>query len=165
MRKIAALAEVNIAAVNYHFSNKENLLKLAMQATLRESFVNNINDYEQLWQTDSRQALTFFLRDTLQGAINYPNLIKAHFQKVFNNNDYNSFSVHSLNEFLQQFHSLIKSELRDEQNSKIATCQLFSAILLIGMMPDIFSSFLSSDIKSEAGREDFLQTLLNTYLK
>ena len=68
IRKIADQAGVNVAAINYHFGSKEQLFKIVMNSTLNESFVNNIQDYEDLWLCDTKKALQLFLEDTLQGA-------------------------------------------------------------------------------------------------
>ena len=100
IRKIADQSGVNVAAINYHFGSKEQLFSIVMNATLNESFVNNINDYKDLWQTYPRKALQNFLFDTMAGAINYPNLTKAHFSKTFNQSDYSTNSVQRINVFL-----------------------------------------------------------------
>ncbi len=167
IRKIADLAGVNVAAINYHFGSKEQLFEIVMNATLNESFVNNINDYEEMWQSDTKKALQLFLEDTLQGAINYPNLTKAHLAKAFIKNDFNTNSVAKINEFLTKFHGLIKNILRSEDNfeSKISTIQLFSSILMIGMMPGLFDQSLGNELKSSENQKIFVETLLENFCK
>ncbi len=166
VRKIAERAGVNVAAVNYHFGFKEQLLKIALRASLQESFVNNVNDYSDLWQTDTKKALKLFLTETLRGAIAYPNLTKAHIQEAFDKNNYDSFSVASLNDFLGQLYTLIRSDLRqqDELKGRIAVCQMFSAILLAGMMPDLFTEFSKFDMKKSQIQEKFIETLLENFI-
>ena len=167
IRKIADLAGVNVAAINYHFGSKKQLFEIVMNATLNESFVNNINDYEEMWNTDTPKALNNFLEDTLEGAINYPNLTKAHFDEVFNKNNFESNSVQRLNNFLKEFHKLTRSELKqdDDLKSRIAISQLFSSILIIGMMPDLFKRFLDIDLKDKTNQQVFVQSLLDNFCK
>ena len=167
IRKIADLAGVNVAAINYHFGSKEQLFKIVMNATLNESFVQNINDYEDMWQSDTKKALRFFLEDTLEGAINYPNITKAHLADTFNKSDYNTNTVYRLNDFLTTLHNLVKLELRSETEieSKIAVSQLFASILMFGMMPDLLNEFLNFDLKDKENQQEFVQTLLNNYCK
>ncbi|MCK5051778.1 MAG: TetR/AcrR family transcriptional regulator [Candidatus Cloacimonetes bacterium] len=167
IRKIAHMAGVNVAAINYHFGSKEQLFEIVMNATLNESFVQNINDYEGMWQNDTRKALQHFLEDTLEGAVNYPNLTKAHFDETFNKSNYDTNTLYRLNKFLLEFHSLTNDVLRSEDDVKnrIAVAQLFSAFLMIGMMPDLFSEFLNFDLKDKENQKVFVETLLENYCK
>ena len=167
IRKIADMAGVNVAAINYHFGSKEQLVNIAMNATLNESFVNNIKDYEELWQKDTRKALQLFLEDTLVGAVNYPNLTKAHFDDTFIKSNYDTNTLNRLNKFLIEFHGLTNNVLRSEDDVKnrIAIAQLFSAFLMIGMMPDLFSKFLNFDLKDKENQKVFVETLLENYCK
>jgi len=167
IRKIADMAGVNVAAINYHFGSKKQLFEIVMNTTLNESFVNNINDYEGMWNTDTQKALINFLEDTLEGAINYPNLTKAHFDEVFNKNNFESNSVQRLNIFLKEFYELTRSELKqdDDLKSRIAISQLFSSILIIGMMPDLFKKFLNIDLKDKTNQQVFVQSLLDNFCK
>ncbi|MCK4980466.1 MAG: TetR/AcrR family transcriptional regulator [Candidatus Delongbacteria bacterium] len=167
IRKIADLAGVNVAAINYHFGSKEQLFKIVMNATLNESFVQNINDYKEMWQSDTKKALQLFFEDTLEGAINYPNITKAHLADTFNKSDYNTNTVYRLNDFLTTLHNLVKLELRSETEieSKIAVSQLFASILMFGMMPDLLNEFLNFDLKNKENQQIFVQTLLNNFCK
>ena len=167
IRKIADQAGVNVAAINYHFGSKEQLLNIVMNATLNESFVNNIKDYDDLWQSETRKALQLFLEDTLEGALNYPNITKAHLNETFNRSNYETNIVRRLNDFLSEFHNLIQSELKQEAGieSRIAVSQLFSSILMLGMMPELFSEFLNYDLKDKENQQIFVQTLLKNFCK
>ncbi len=166
-RQIAEMAKVNVAAVNYHFGSKDNLIKLALAQTLKEAFVQNIQDYEGMWKSDTRKALQHFLEDTLEGAVNYPNLTKAHLADTFNKSDYDTNTVQKFNEFLSEFHNLIKNILRleDDLKSRIAVIQLFSAFLMISMMPDLFREFSSCDLKNKENQQNFVETLLENFCK
>ena len=138
-----------------------------MNATLNESFVNNIKDYEDLWQNDTKAALQHFLEDTLQGAVNYPNLTKAHLTKAFINNDFNTDSVVKMNEFLTEFHSLIKNILHtdDDLESKMSTIQLFSSILIIGMMPSLFDKSFGDKLMSSENQKKFIKVLIENHIR
>jgi len=165
IRNIADQAGVNVAAINYHFGSKEQLLKIVLNTTLNEGFVNNIKDYEDLWQNDTIKALQSFLKDTLQGAVNYPNLTKAHLSETYNKSNYDTNSVQRINAFLIEFHELIKGILNsdDEMESKMAVVQLFSSFMMIGMMPDLFNDFLNIDLKESENQQKFVQTLINNF--
>lgn len=167
VRKIAEAAGVNVAAINYHFGSKEQLLKIVLNATLEEGFVNNIKDYEDLWQSDTKKALQNFLEDTIQGAINYPNLTKAHLADTFIKSDFRNNSVKKMNEFLTDLHELIKNVLsfENEIESKLAVMQLFSAFLMAGMMPKLFDQFLGAEMKDANLQKKFVAVLIKNYTK
>ncbi len=167
IRKITDSAGVNVAAINYHFGSKDQLFKIVMNATLNESFVQNIQDYAGMWKSDTRKALQHFLEDTLKGAVNYPNIIKAHLADTFNKNDFDTNSVQRLNVFLSEFHGLIKNILRSEDNleSKVSAVQLFSTILITSMMPGLFDQCLGVELKSSETQKKFIKVLLENYLK
>ena len=167
IRKIAESAGVNVAAINYHFGSKDQLFKIVMNATLDESFINNIKDYEDLWQSETRKALQLFLEDTLEGSLNYPNITKAHLNETFNGSNYETNTVRRLNDFLSEFQNLIQSELKQEAGikSRIAVSQLFSSILMLGMMPDLFNKFLIFDLKDKENQKKFIQILLKNFCK
>ncbi|MCD6182537.1 MAG: TetR/AcrR family transcriptional regulator [Candidatus Cloacimonetes bacterium] len=162
VRKIAQRAEVNVAAVNYHFGSKEALLKQAMDATLNEGFVNNINDYQQLWESAPTEALRSFLTDTLQGIIRYPNLTKAHFSAIFNENEYSEDFTQKFTVFLNRLHNLIQPILKEPHN-KVVTTQLFSTILFAGMMSPMFHRFDQLDLTLPQDQQQFIDTLMQTY--
>jgi len=167
IRKIADLAGVNVAAINYHFGSKEQLLNIVMNATLDEGFIQNIQDYEDLWKSETKKALKHFLEDTLEGIAKYPNLTKAHIKDPFIKSDYDTNSVQRINEFLAEFHGLINNILLQDIDlkSRIAVSQLFSAILMTGMMPDLYSQFLNLDLKVKENQKVFVQTLIESFCK
>lgn len=166
-RRITEMSGVNVAAINYHFGSKENLINAILKATLDEGFVNNIDDYEKSWERDTFNALNNFLKDTMQGMMNYPNLTKAHFQDSFLNNHYESYSVQRLNDFLGTFQSLVSDLLQSEsdQQMKIDVIQIWSALLLPGMMPGLFQKYLGFDLTDEADQSDYIRSLLDHYIK
>jgi AcrR family transcriptional regulator len=165
VRKIASIAQVNVAAVNYHFSNKEKLLQIVMEKTMEEGFGQNLKDYEELWETDTLRALRLFLKDTLEGALRYPNITKAHLSEVFNKNDYNNPTVHRYNAFMTEFYNLIKNILlqKDDVSGKIAVAQLLNSILMVGMMPDLYETFWGFSLKDKENQDKFIKVIIENY--
>jgi len=75
--------------------------------------------------------------------------------------------VHRLNNFLGELHGIVRSELKQEDDlkSRIAVSQLFSSILMLGMMPDLFNKFLNFDLKDKENQKKFIQILLENFCK
>lgn len=167
VRKIAEHSGVNIAAINYHFGSKEKLFSIVLNATLHEGFVENINDYENMWAEKPKEALQLFLKDTLEGTVNYPNLTKAHLTRAFLDNNYETDSVMKINEFLTKLHGLIRNILNTEDDieSRMTVIQLFSSILMVGMMPGVFNDFYKMGLENSEKQEQFVEVLLNNFVK
>ncbi|WP_437499047.1 TetR/AcrR family transcriptional regulator [Sorangium sp. So ce1099] len=87
VRKIAAAAGVNIAAVNYYFRSKEALLAAALEGSIRHM----LEDGEELLARmpgDPMDALSGLLDYYLEGCLRYPNLSRAHLNDAFHGDDY-----------------------------------------------------------------------------
>ncbi|XXT15428.1 TetR/AcrR family transcriptional regulator [Sorangium sp. So ce429] len=87
VRKIAAAAGVNIAAVNYYFRSKEALLAAALEGSIRHM----LEDGEELlarMPDEPMDALSGLLGYYLEGCLRYPNLSRAHLHDAFQAGDY-----------------------------------------------------------------------------
>ena len=165
IRKIAEMAKVNVAAVNYHFGSKENLIKLALDQTLKEAFVVNVADHFD-GNRDISGALEDYFQTTLEGAINYPGITKAHLYDPFINNNYNGTFAEKFKIFLEDLQSRIKPLFPDksEGDIMIIVIQMFSAIFLPGILPGLFNKFPEMDFADPQKREKYITLLLKRYL-
>ncbi len=165
VRKIAECAKVNVAAINYHFGSKEQLLEEALEFSLYNAFKDPLLEVKEKDLT-TNQAVRFLLHDWFEGLIRYPGISKAQLFKPFISNNYDSLFVKKLNEFLSNFiDQVLKKDSKIVQKEfKIALVQMISAIILPGIMPELFSSFLEIDFKNKESREEYFSFLLNKYL-
>jgi len=99
--------------------------------------------------------------------MNYPNLTKAHFQESFNNNTHDGYSINRFNKFLTTFQTLVKDLLKSttEQQQKLDIIQIWSALMMPGMMPGIFREFLGSDLTDPEDQSDYIKSILEHYIK
>lgn len=166
IRQIAEMAKVNVAAVNYHFGSKDNLVKLALAQTLKEVFVVNVADHFDGDQ-DISSALEDYFKTTLEGAITYPGITKAHLYDPFIKSNYNGIFVEKFQIFLEDLRSKIKPLFRDksEEDIMIIVIQMFSAIFLPGILPGLFSKFPEMDFTDPQKREKYIHFLINQYFK
>lgn len=165
VRKIAIAAEVNVAAVNYHFGSKEELLEKAMEFSLYHAFKDPLHEIEEN-KLSIKQAVYFLLHDWFEGMIRYPGISKAQLFKPFISNNYESLFVVKLNLFLENFISKLKDngELIDEHNFRLSIVQIISAIILPGIMPNLFGQFFKTDLTIKENREEYVQFLIDKYL-
>ncbi|WP_437774780.1 TetR/AcrR family transcriptional regulator [Sorangium sp. So ce1097] len=87
VRKIAAAADVNIAAVNYYFRSKEALLAAALDGSIRHMLADS-EDFLARMPGDPMEALSGLLGYYLEGSLRYPNVGRAHLHGAFHADDY-----------------------------------------------------------------------------
>lgn len=162
VRRIAAKAGVNTAAINYYFRTKEQLIEKVLEVTL-----NNAFDWSDLQNTEDlpiRDQLFAIMEHLIEGALNYPEMTRAHFYKSMVNGNYNTRAVKELNTFmetlLQKF--IQKGCKMDEKELRYSINQVFMAgMFSIGVVPDISRSFLGIDLKDKNERSAYLRQLIN----
>jgi AcrR family transcriptional regulator len=87
VRGVAAAADMNIAAVNYHFRSKQALV----EAALESSILHMLEDTELLLARlpdDPEQGLAELLGYYLEGCLRFPRISKAHLHQAFVADDY-----------------------------------------------------------------------------
>lgn len=107
IRKIAALAEVNIALINYHFKNKETLINETMKVFINK--VQGIFDRQYESGNTVKLRLTKTLYDFAKNANKHPGFVKATAHKLMTNtlkedDPFNDFIINmqvKVNEFLK----------------------------------------------------------------
>ncbi len=87
VRKIAAAAGVNIAAVNYYFRSKEALLAAALDGSIRHMLADS-EEFLARMPDDPLEALSGLLGYYLEGGLRYPNVGRAHLHDGFRADDY-----------------------------------------------------------------------------
>ncbi|MGK3992467.1 TetR/AcrR family transcriptional regulator [Sorangium sp. So ce1024] len=87
VRKIAAAAGVNIAAVNYYFRSKEALLAAALDGSIQH-MLEDSEDFLARMPGDPQEALSGLLGYYLEGSLRYPNVGRAHLHGAFHADDY-----------------------------------------------------------------------------
>lgn len=151
IRSIAKEAGVNNAAINYHFGSKDNLIETAINTSLGEAFNKEEAD-ELLNSTDYLPALQNYLKFSLKGMTGYPGLTRAHFHAPFVHDDYQSTPVLSLNRFMSKLAEAIKAKrpTLSDDDIKLYLIVIFNAILLPGILPQMYMEFADFDMADES---------------
>jgi len=164
IRKIAKLAGVNSAAINYYFRSKEKLVEEVMRSTVEhvfEDWGDIINDENR----SVRERLFLLFTDYMEGAIMYPGISKAHMWEPLIKNNYDSLFVKLLNGFFQDLVKKLSLELkRPAKELKLVVIHLFSTLTMPVLMPDLYREFYDGKTFKEAKvRRALIEHVLKLY--
>lgn len=163
-RRIAAMAEVNIAAINYYFRSKQNLLDQAMDITLDNAF-----DWEDLnklpAETTLQWCIEIFFYLSLE-AYKYPGLTRAHLYETIVNGDYESPGSQRMMAFMDQLsQALIEHGIEKEPGEvEQAISQIGAAFITAIMIPHFFEKYFHIDLTDETHVREFYTSLVTKLL-
>ena len=162
-RKIAALAGVNNAAINYYFRTKEALVDRCMRVTLDNAF--DWEDIASLPGRTARERCVAIFKDLIQGGLNYPGLTRSHFYDLISEGNYQSLAVEKLNEFVENLAKdmQLKGAGLESNELRLACMQITSAAMMIILAPQLFAPF-GFDMRDEATRDSFVNRLVDRLL-
>ena len=164
IRKIAKLAGVNSAAINYYFRSKEKLVEEVKRSTVEHVF----EDWREIINDESRtvrERLFLLFTDYMEGAIMYPGITKAHLWEPLIANTYDSLFVQLLNGFLEDLAKKLSLELdRPAKQLKLVVIHLFCALSMPVLMPDLYRDFYDGKTFREAKvRRALIEHVLHLY--
>ncbi len=163
-RRIAEKAGVNLAAINYYFRTKENLIDRVMETTLNNAF--DWKDIEKLPGRTAKERCIAVFEDLIVGGINYPGITRAHFHDLITDGNYNSQIVKNYNEFMSKLCTDLASRganLPKEQLS-MACAQIAFACLMAILAPRLNSQSTGIDLQDPETRHRFVSGLVDKLL-
>ncbi|MGX5472025.1 TetR/AcrR family transcriptional regulator [Bacillus toyonensis] len=141
IRKIAALSDVNIALVNYHFGSKEKLISETIKVLLI-SFQGTFSILDNI-TVPAKERLKIFLLDYVLVIRQYPELVR----KIIAMGTTVFTSQYEYGDFLKRLgFSKVKnilSEITNETDQEILmmmTVQIFGSVILPALMMPILES-------------------------
>lgn len=87
VRAVAASAQMNVAAVNYHFRSKQALVDAALESTIAH-MLGDTDEILSRLSEDPQAVLAELFTYYLEGALRYPRICKAHLHEAFVSEDY-----------------------------------------------------------------------------
>lgn len=160
-RKIAEIAGINSAAVNYYFRSKEVLLQRVMERTLDNAF--DWQDFEKLPGDTPQDRCEAIFLDILKGGVHYPGITRAHFYNLLNFGDYDSQVVSRLNTFAQSLRDDLISHgfSGDHADLELACFQISYAVFMAVLTPKMFSHL---NLEEPANQKRFVHSLVTKLL-
>jgi AcrR family transcriptional regulator len=163
-RKIAEIAGVNNAAINYYFRSKDALVQRVMQETLNNAF--DWEDFSKLPYGSPRERCIAVFSDIMTGGINFPGITRAHFYELFANGDYNNLGIKKYTEFVER----LARELEDlgaaqsPIDLRLALMQIAAAVMMVIIAPGMYADQFQFDMRKEEDRVSFITTLVKKLL-
>jgi AcrR family transcriptional regulator len=164
-RKIAEIAGINSAAINYYFRSKEILVQHAMEKTLANAF--DWKDIATLPGNTPQEHCAAIFINLVEGAVNYPGITRAHFYDLLSTGNYNTLIVKRMNEFIMHLGAdLQERELHMEKHALENACmQITSAVFFFILSPKLFQSSFGLDMTDPVQSSAFITQLVNQLLR
>jgi AcrR family transcriptional regulator len=155
-RRIAALAGVNSASVNYYFGSREKLLEQVMSLTLEHGFSDSSKmlEREEIPLPIRVFCVVAFL---LEGIERYPGIVRSHL--------FEAASEQGSKRFLEAFEGFLDAAAaavagpgrRDQLAVRLSIGQMLSSAVFAGLVPGLVESLAGS-------REEFAANLVERFL-
>jgi AcrR family transcriptional regulator len=163
-RRIAAMAHVNSAAINYYFRSKEALVKRCMEKTLENAF--GPETFDQLPKGTARERASALFNELIVGGLNYPGLTRSHFYRLFTEGTPDELLLEKMNSFVER---LIIDQKQNGaalpgEELRLACYQVISAVMMVILAPRLFAWSQSMDMHAEKERKMFVDRLVDRLL-
>ncbi len=159
-RRIAEIANINHAAINYYFRSKENLITKVMELTVKVVFNPDFFD-PQPGVTAKHRCISIFEK-MVKGGCDYPEIMRAHFYGLMNQNNgdlkildpYKSFMIWLCKDLSDRGTKLTQEELQ------LALTQIASACFMVVLVPNLNIPDFEIDLRNEEKRHVFVSRLV-----
>jgi TetR/AcrR family transcriptional regulator, regulator of cefoperazone and chloramphenicol sensitivity len=164
VRKIAQEAGVNVAAINYYFRSKEQLMERVQEITLSNAF-----DWSHFsWSDDypPKPRLIAILDHMVMGAQAYPEITRSHFITPLVNKDSGIAAFAALNQFMEKIYcDMVARGAESGDDLRVALLQAVTASILgIGLHMGLFGDFCPADLSDPAIRKRYIERLVDRLL-
>lgn len=163
-RKIAEIAGVNSAAINYYFRSKDALMQRCMQVTLQNAF--DFEENENLPGGSARERCAAIFNELVEGGLRFQGITRAHFYDLLVEGKYDSLVVEKLNEFVQRLTKDLQAREPglEPRELELACVQITAASMMMILAPRLFAGKLGIDLTDEPTRKEFVERLVNRLL-
>ena len=165
IRGIARRAGVNSAAINYYYRSKERLLDQVMEYTLENAF-GDIGDFIPAGPIASTGPFKEYLKHMLWGMRTYPGIARAHFYAPLVESDVATRAVTRMNDFLSGIFDRMSEQVPRSRHGALrwSLVQLMSSLLMSGLAPDVFHSFLEGSLRDQPELNAYVDSLVDRLL-
>lgn len=160
-RRIAEIAGISNAAINYYFRTKDILIAQTLALTLENAF--DFANFEDPPDASPKQRCMTIFNDLIVGSLNYPGITRAHIYPLLVEGKYTPEVVARLNQFTTQLAADLHTRgcLLPEEELHLAIAQATMAVLMAVLSPALFADGLHTDLRLPQDRQRFVTRLVN----
>lgn len=166
IRGIAAKAGVNIAAVNYYFGSKDNLVQKALARAMKEmsDMPGEILGDENL---EPRDRVRILFESLIEGILLYPGLIRAEIYAPLIQDRTDAPFLTGFQSFLSEVVQRIEALGLEPRTGDLpgTVVQAASAVLFSAMMPRLTLEVAGIDLIDPQSRRSFVLDLIARFFK
>lgn len=168
VRSISREAGVNIAAINYYFRSKDDLVALVLERALDRALADPLAEYDRLAAAgrDARVALAGAVEAALGAAVKFPRTVVAQLHGPVVMQDYRRDVVVRMNALLDRMFQRLKKRLvgRGEARKRATLAQLWSAVTMASLAPMLLRPFSRFDLRDAKQRKVWIDALVGSAL-
>jgi len=162
IRQIAIEAGINSAAISYYFRSKDILMEHVMKVALHNAF--DFENFKASKGLPLKERLIVIVDEMISGTLQFPNITRAFFYELLQNNDYSTPLVKGFNNFITEIEGEIKEACPDMSRIDIGMLLMqltSSTFLFLGLFPGFYTAFPEIDISDAKVRRDYVESLVN----
>jgi AcrR family transcriptional regulator len=164
VRRIAQEASVNVAAINYYFRAKEQLMERVMEITLDNAF--DWGHFESSRDYAPKPRLVAILDHMVAGEQEYPEITKAHFVAPMLDGSASPAAYSRFLEFMDKIYDdMVGRGLKPGIELRLALLQAVTSTMLgIGLHQKLCSDFTRQYVSEPAVRRQYIESIVNKLL-
>jgi len=165
IRKIAKISGVNIAAINYHFKSKENLINNTLKL-FGKKMETTFAELDTL-PLSPKEKLKHFLLSFSDSQIKYPGFMRSQIERISHGDDMTPKAVENMKLGRKVLLKLIKAITKEESEEKLSMIlfQLMSGIMLPILYGKYVEEIYEFNFSDGETRERFIMLAIEKFCR